>query len=148
MLEKQLKNLSPNEKEFLLNAPVLAALLGALEEGAISDLQKAEAIHLSHLKTFTSPFILHEYYHEVEKSFSRNFSKYFAALPKENDEAKSLVEAEIVKLDELMKKMDSEFSKELADSLQRWVKHISGTKPLLKSWLKYFIFPLNLEKEI
>src|SRR5690349_456345 len=70
---RQLEILTTEERDFLYKAPVLVSVLASCSFKEINNVQKADAIKLSHLKTFTADPLLLSYYSEVEKNFESQF---------------------------------------------------------------------------
>jgi hypothetical protein len=69
----EFKNLTAEEQEMLLKAPVLVSVQAATRNHEISEAQKADAFKLAHLKTFTAAPQLAAYYEEVNQRFKVNF---------------------------------------------------------------------------
>ena len=66
---KQFEKLTTEERELLYKAPVLVSVLASCSFNEVNKSQKADAIKLAHLKTFTANPLLLPYYAEVEKTF-------------------------------------------------------------------------------
>ncbi|MGI9543956.1 MAG: hypothetical protein ACR2MX_11930, partial [Cyclobacteriaceae bacterium] len=122
------ENLTENEKEVLISAPVYAALMGALEDGKISHAEEKDATNLAHLRTFTSAPILHGYYQEVEKSFKEKMQSLIGSLPSDAEESRKLIHNELDKIQSITTKLDIGFAKELYKSLRSFSKHVSREK--------------------
>jgi hypothetical protein len=69
----QFKKLSNEERELLYKAPVLVSVLASSSFNEVNKYQKADAVKLAHLKTFTATPLLLPYYAEVEKTFKEQF---------------------------------------------------------------------------
>jgi len=63
----QFEKLTPREQELLVKAPVLLSVLASCSEHGINQKQKADAIKLAHIKTFTALPELQSYFREAEK---------------------------------------------------------------------------------
>ena len=70
---KQFTKLTNQERELLYKAPVLVSVLTSCSLNEVNEVQKADAIKLSHLKTFTAKPELRSYYAEVNKLFKDQF---------------------------------------------------------------------------
>ena len=79
-MENELKKLSAYEKELLLKAPVLLSILASSTDHKVDRKEKKEAIELSHLRTFTSPPMLQDFYKEVELGFKTNLEELLLSL--------------------------------------------------------------------
>ena len=77
-MSTEIDKLSQEEKDILLRAPAVVAILAAIsDDGEVSKHEKAESIKLSHLRTYTSEEMLHNFYSEAEKKFEVNFDDIF-----------------------------------------------------------------------
>ena len=141
---KQFEILSKEDRQRLYNAPVLVSVLASssFNEIKINKSQKADAIKLAHLKTFTAMPLLLLYYAEVEKGFKEAFeaaiNKYFPF-----DEAKrNELKKEMAKISLVINKLDKEYAEALGKSFERYAKHV---KKAAHSIFQDFIFPMPIE---
>lgn len=139
---KQFEKLTNEERELLLKAPVLVSVLASCSSNKVNKAQKADAIKLAHLKTFTANPLLLSYYAAVEKTFKDEFEaaikKYF---PFDDANRKDLkVELERVNL--VIGKLDKEYAQVLHNSLNRYSNHV---KKAAHSIFQDFIFPMPIE---
>lgn len=148
-MSTELENLKEEERKILLEAPAVVSVLSALSvDGTIEENEKAEAIRLSHLRPFTSPEILNDYYKEVEINFENNLNNLINKLPADNESKKEFLRNELRKLTPVLAKMDREFSMTLIDSLKSYARHVFKAH---SHFLEYFILPVfmnEIEKEI
>ena len=70
---KQFQTLTAEEKALLVKAPVLVSVLVSCSFNKVNKTQKADAIKLAHLKTFTAIPVLIPYYMQVGKDFEEQF---------------------------------------------------------------------------
>jgi hypothetical protein len=135
------EKLSHPEQECLIKAPVLLSVLASCSTHGINQTQKADAIKLAHIKTFTALPQLLPYYREVEK----NFKFHFDAVAKEyypfNDTRRNDLKMEIRKVQEIIKKLEPGYAKALNSSLERYAGHV---KRATHSIFRDFIFPLAM----
>lgn len=141
---KQFEKLTTEERNLLYKAPVLVSVLASssFNEIEINKSQKADAIKLAHLKTFTAMPLLLPYYAEVEKGFKAAFEveikKYFPF-----DEAKrNELKKEMDKTSLVINKLDKEYAEALGRSFERYAKHV---KKAAHSIFQDFIFPMPIE---
>lgn len=144
-----IENLRDHERKLILEAPAVVSALSALSvDGTIDAKEKAEAIKLSHLRTFTSPEILTEYYKEVEINFESNLNFIINNLPADTESKKEYLRSELRKLTPILGKMEKEFALTLIDSLKSFARHVFKAN---SHFLEYFILPIfmnEIEKEI
>lgn len=138
------EQLTDEERKILLRTPAVVAIFAAISnDGKVSNNEKAESVKLSHLRTYTSSPILHEYYQEVDKQFERNFDEIMENVPADWKEAEAFLEAKIVKLNQVLPKLDKRYRTELVNSLKSFSKHVFRSD---SSFLKYFVLPIFMNK--
>jgi hypothetical protein len=138
---KQFEKLTAEEQELLLKAPVLVSVLASCSFNEVNKVQKADAIKLAHLKTFTANHLLIPYYTEVEKNFKELFEaatkKYFPF-----DEAKrTALKKEIEKVNHIIEKLNKEYGLVLHKSLEKYASHV---KRATHTVFLDFIFPVPI----
>ena len=148
-MSTEIDQLREEDKKVLLEAPAVVSILSALSaDGTIDANEKAEAIRLAHLRTFTSPEILNQYYKEVEVNFENNMNRIINDLPPDYESKKVFLKNELKKLTPILAKLDREFSMTLLDSLKSFSRHVFKAN---SHFLEYFILPVfmnEIEKEI
>jgi hypothetical protein len=137
----QLEDLVQHEKELLLKAPALVSLLAASGDHEINKKQKADAIKLSHLKTFTATPLLIPYYKEVEKNFDSYFEEAAKKYAPFDDEKRQALRTEINVLESVIKKLDKDFARILHASLKGYAEHVRRADG---SFMEGFIFPIPI----
>lgn len=138
---KQLQILTAEDREFLYKAPVLVSVLAACSFKEINRAQKADAIKLSHLKTFTADPLLLSYYAEVE----RNFRSQFEIIAKEyypfDENKRNALKGEIDRVNHILGKLEKTYSETLYKSLESYSKHV---KKATHTIFQDFIFPVPI----
>src|SRR6476659_8432224 len=134
---KQFEKLTPEKRELLYSTTVLVSVLASCSFNEVNKSQKADAIKLAHLKTFTANPLLIPYYAEVDKNFKEQFEaaekKYFPF-----DEAKrNALKKELDKVNFVMEKLDREYAKALHKSLDGYSRHVKAAHSIFLD----FIFP-------
>ena len=138
---KQFQKLSNEERELLFNAPVLISVLASCSLNDINVSQRSGYIKMAHLKTFTAILILGPYYEEVEKDFNERFEaatkKYFPF----DQNRRIALKKEIVSVNFLIERMNTEYAYDLQKSLEEYTRHI---RKAAYSIFRDFIFPVPL----
>lgn len=138
---KQLEKLSIEERSLLFKAPVLVSVLVSCSYNEINELQKADAIKLAHLKTFTAVPLLIPYYVEVEKNFKEQFENTVKEYFPFNEPARNRLKEEIQKVNLVLEKLDKEYAYQLHRSLEKYSRHV---KKAAHSVVQDFIFPMPI----
>jgi len=118
------KKLTPEELDLLLNATIFVSLLAASSDSEIFEEEKADAIKLAHLRTFTSDPALHEYYKEVEKTFAEKIEDFDKKLPKGSEERGIILR------------------EKLNHSLNSYARHVSVSH---RNAVEFFFIPMNID---
>jgi hypothetical protein len=138
---KQLEILTTEERELLSKAPVLVSVLASCSFEEINKVQKADAIKLSHLKTFTADPLLLSYYAVVEKDFKNQFEiiakEYF---PFDKNKRNALKE-KVDQVNSIIGKLEKPYSETLYKSLEKYSKHV---KKATHTVFQDFIFPVPI----
>lgn len=138
---QQFKKLTVEETELLLKAPVLLSVLTSSKSHEINKLEKADAIKMAHLKTFTADPLLLDYYKEVEK----HFNSYFEAVEKKytpfDNIKREALKKEIDKVNIIISKLDKEYAADLHRSLTGYAEHV---KKAGRGLLENFVFPVPI----
>ncbi len=107
---KEFRKLTIEERELLLKAPELVSALAASWSHEISSAQKADAIKMAHLKTFTANPLLISYYGEVEKNFKKYFDETVKGFAPFTDLKRESLKEEINELNKVIFKLNKEFA--------------------------------------
>ncbi|MEO6883357.1 MAG: hypothetical protein ABI199_04945 [Bacteroidia bacterium] len=135
------EKLTASEQELLLNATVFVSLLAASSDHEVFEEEKADAIKLAHLRTFTSDPVLHEYYVEVDKHFTRNFEAFDKKLPKGNDEREKILREKLTQVNGLLLKLGPDYAEVFHRSLDSYARHVAKSH---RNALEFFFIPLNI----
>lgn len=141
-MEKALNALTAEERGLLIKAPALMSLMAASSDGEITEKEKAEAIELAHMRTFTSPPELRPYYREVEEVFKPELEQYIEKYSPSDETKREAMTNELKRMYEVMDKLNNEYEQKLKDSLKSYADHVGN---LHHNFLEYFAFPLNIK---
>ncbi|NNC85219.1 MAG: hypothetical protein HKN75_04000 [Bacteroidia bacterium] len=135
----ELDHLTTEEKAQIIMAPALVSVYAALyDDGKIEPKEKADAIRLAHLRTFTSDEILHSYYKKVDEHFEEHFNELVTQLPDGKEERNDFLESKLKSIGKSLSKVESEFAEDLARSLKSFSRHVFRSN---SHFLEYFILP-------
>jgi hypothetical protein len=137
----QFEKLTGPEQELLLKAPVLLSVLASCSTQGINKTQKADAIKLAHIKTFTAIPLLQPYYREVEKTFREKFEEVAATYYPFDEKKRDELKREVSRVNEIIKKLDLAYGGPLSKGLERYATHV---KRATHSIYQDFMFPMIL----
>lgn len=138
---KQFTKLTNQERELLYKAPVLVSVLASCSFNEVNEAQKADAIKLSHLKTFTSNPVLREYYEEVDKQFKDQFEASVKEYFPFDENKRNSLKKEIERVNLTIGRLEKTFGQVLHKSLEGYASHV---KKAAHSVFQDFIFPLPI----
>ncbi|MCU7549114.1 hypothetical protein OCK74_08305 [Chitinophagaceae bacterium LB-8] len=139
----QFDKLSGADRELLMKAPVMISVLASCSFGQVNEAQKNDAIKLAHLRQFTAPPLLQEYYKEVEKGFKKQYEEEVKLYFPFDEEKRNGLKREISKVNEVITKLDPFFGKLLLKSLEGYAKHVKNS---VHTVFQDFIFPITYSK--
>lgn len=132
-------HLSEEERKLLFKAPAMVAVFAALyDDGVVEPKEKADAIRLAHLRTFTSAEVLHSYYEKVDSDFEQNFDAVLDNLPEGKEERDEYLEKQLKVIGKILTKVEIEFADGLARSLKSFSRHVFKAN---SHFLEYFLLP-------
>jgi hypothetical protein len=138
---KQFEKLTKREQELLYKAPVLVSVLASCTFNKVNKIQKADAIKLAHLKTFTAAPLLIPYYIEVDKKFTQLFDAAIKQYFPFDDAKRTALVKEMDKVNLVIEKLDITYAQTLHKSLKKYATHV---KRSTHSVFEDFIFPIPI----
>ncbi|MAY83706.1 MAG: hypothetical protein CMP59_06180 [Flavobacteriales bacterium] len=143
-MSTEIEKLTQEDRDILLRAPAVVAILAAIsDDGEVSKHEKAESIKLSHLRTYTSEELLHNFYKESEMVFESNFDDIMSKLPTEWEDKEEYLEAELTELNKVLPKLNEVYAKSLVNSLKSFARHVFKSN---SHFLDYFVLPVFMNK--
>lgn len=139
-IKKAFDNLTPEEFSQLLDSPVWIALAAAYAgDGAVGEDEKAEAIKLAHLRRFTAPKSLREFYELVDTQFAQRFHILNLRLPSSIEDKEIYLERQLRRVHDIMLKLDPDVTASLEESLESFYDRVFNSH---KSFFQYFALPI------
>jgi len=135
----QFEKLNLQEQKLLIKAPVLLSVLASCADHSINKTQKAEAIRLAHIKTFTAIPELQPYFKEVENNFKEHFEETARRYYPFDEAQRDLLKTEIKNVQDIIPKLNPFYARALTRSLERYAGHV---KRATHTVFRDFIFPL------
>jgi len=138
---RQFARLTSEEQELLLKAPALVSVLTACSYNEVNQARKADAVKLSHLKTYTADPMLRDYYKEVEKDFKEQFEAIAEAYYPFDTQKRNELRHQIDLVNQVIGKLNSAYATRLHKSLEKYANHV---KKSTHSIFQDFIFPVAI----
>jgi mRNA-degrading endonuclease RelE of RelBE toxin-antitoxin system len=138
---KQLEKLSGEERNLLFKAPVLLSVLASCSYNGVNEQQKADALKLSHLKTFTADPLLIPFYVEVEKHFEEEFESTLKQSIPFDESIRSQLKDKINQVEQILSKLDNYYASKLHKSFEKYERHVTRAG---HSIVEDFIFPMPI----
>lgn len=140
-IKKAFGSISNDELNHLLDGPVWLSLLASItNDGVVNPSEKADAVRLAHLRTFTSPKSLQEFYEKVDQRFDERFDTLHSRLTMDNENDKTLyIKAQIEIAHKVLEKLDKDIAASLEESFSSFYEHVFKAD---KSFFQYFALPI------
>ncbi|PCH66230.1 MAG: hypothetical protein COC01_08645 [Bacteroidetes bacterium] len=127
-MDDQFKDLSQQEIDLMINTPVLITILIAGADNDIDPDEQKWAKKLTTYRQFTEKPILQDYYKTVSENFESNLEKfvvYINSFPQDAKERNPHIAQELEKLNDILTKLDDEFSTNFYESIKSFAQHIA-----------------------
>src|SRR5580765_7599446 len=120
----EFKNLNQDEAGLMVMTPALVTLLIAGAEGNIDQKEIDWGTKIAHFRA-NEHNVLQNYYQEVDKNFNETLKELTEKMPQEVKERSDRINKELQKINNILPKMDPEFSREFYKSMLSFSKHVA-----------------------
>ncbi len=134
-------SLTAPETEAFLKFPVYISLLAANGDLGMDDTAKSSAIKFAHIKTFSCPPLLVNFYKEADNAFENNIKQLDNDLPKERDRREAAIRQELLILENILLKLGKTYISVMHKSMGSFKEHVSKAH---HNVLVDFIFPVPI----
>lgn len=117
--------LTKEEKDILIEVPVLMGLYASNHDGRISKEEKKALLKLSHIKTYAGDRALRSFFKEVESHFEIILDKYDTRLPAGIRERRDWIKKRLEPIGTILGKMDMEDRDIWIDNLVKFSKTVT-----------------------
>lgn len=124
MLE-HITNLSQEEKNLILHAPMYVSVLIAGADGEINETEKHRILELIHTKTFSEKYELRELYQTLDSGAQLELRELIAALPEDRDERNQYLSDMLARLNTVLPKLEHRFQLHFYKSLRQFAHYIA-----------------------
>ncbi|MFT4772452.1 MAG: hypothetical protein ACI9D1_002491 [Cryomorphaceae bacterium] len=94
---------------------------------------------LAHLRRFTAPKSLREFYELVDMQFAQRFHILDLRLPSSAKDKEIYIERQLNRVHDIMLKLDPDVTSSLEESLESFYEHVFNSH---KSFFQYFALPI------
>jgi hypothetical protein len=122
---KPFKQLSFHDNKILMTLPVYIALLAANADGIMDEEEKLVAVEFTHIKTFSGDPLLRPYYKESEIVFKNTLMQLNKKLPTEKASREIAINKELVNIEKIVMKLDTQNGKTLHQNMNALAEHVS-----------------------
>jgi hypothetical protein len=122
---KQLENLRNEDRELVIEAPVLVALLIAGVDNKIDKDEYNEAVRVIHTKAFSEISSLREVYQELESHVHESIDGILNRYSDDISGMRSMIEHRLAHLNDVFSQMDSGFAHRFYRSLKNLAYHVA-----------------------
>ncbi|MEO5570918.1 MAG: hypothetical protein ABIT08_11730 [Bacteroidia bacterium] len=131
-----------DEQKLLIKVPVLVSVLAASTDYEINEVQKADAIKLAHLKSFSGDPDLKSYLDKVDKHFVENFESVVKQYAPFDDSKRKALKKEIESVNQVISTLEPDLASKLFKYLSDYSEHVKHAE---HSVLERFIFPIPIK---
>ena len=139
---KTFDELPDPEKSLLLQYPAYISLLAANADKTMDASEKAAALKLTHIKTFSTEPVLHPFYKAAEAVFEKNIELLDKTLPAGKEERDEAIRQILYTINKLLLQLGVDYASALRRSMKSYKDHISKAH---RNVLEYFLFPLPID---
>ena len=137
---KIFKNLSAEQRLALLKLPVYVSLL-ATNDYKLDEAERLSIIKLAHTRSFSAEPLLIEFYKEADKELENMIAQVENDLPKQSQKREAAIKNELLKLDQLILILGTEYALAMYHSLKTFKDHVSSAH---HSVIGDFVLPVSI----
>lgn len=124
-MKSQFGNITKEEYEQLQEAVFDVTVLIAGADGEIDQSEKEWADKISHIRSYSGPEILRDFYGEIDGYFAKHLQDKIDKLPKDVEERNILVASALRNLNPILSKLDQEVGATYYESLVSLADHVA-----------------------
>ncbi len=119
------KNLTTEEKQELIDSIAYITVFIAQADGVIDKDEIEKAKKIAHIRSYSVPTDLKEFYTEVGENFDSKLHEIINTLPKDTQERYDFLNNKLSSYNDILKKTDYVFAKLLVQSWRSFAKHVA-----------------------
>lgn len=119
------EGLPAEERQLMYDAVPLVTVLIAGADGNIDEDEKAWAEKLTHIRSFHEKGLIHDFYENLDKTFSDKVEVYIKKYEGDVDARNAAISAELVKLNDILPKIHPGFAGAYMEGLRSFAKHVA-----------------------
>lgn len=117
--------LNDEEKDYLLDVPVMISILIASSDTDLDEEEIGEAKFFAHLKKTRAREDIQQYYEKVGEQFDLRLQRLLGRLPSDVHERAKMITFELSKINKLFHKMDQKTAVNLYGSYKAFARHVA-----------------------
>lgn len=121
----EFENLTKEEKDMMLKAPALIAVMIAGADNRIEPQELKRAVELVNIKTFSEKQDIQPFYEEVAKTINQDIDAVVGALPGGAEERNAVISDELAKLNKIFSRLKGKFAHDLYASLKHYAHMVA-----------------------
>lgn len=122
---KLLEKLPKEDRQLLLDAPILVTILIGGADGNLDNKEKEWANKLAHIRANTEHSFLQDYYELASENFDERLEAIFATFPEDTDERCDMISEILSGLNNIYENLDHNFVVELNKSLRSFAHQVA-----------------------
>lgn len=136
-------DLTPTEKQKLLQFPAYMTLLAANADGKLDEREKQKAADFAHIKHYDSKEpLLVKYYSEVNAVFERDVEYLDSILPKDKHQREEAINHQLAELETILAKLGKAYGDAMQRSMLSFKEFVSKAH---ENVLEHFVFPFPIK---
>lgn len=124
-MHSKIEHLSHEEKQLILDAPILVTALISGADGNFDDAEIKKAVHIIHVKTFSESKDVRGVYKNIDAHSEESIEDLIQSLPSPSGERTHVLKEKLSKLNDIFPKLDHHFAADLYKSLRELAYYVS-----------------------
>ena len=129
-----LVDLTPSEKQVLIDAPILVTILIAGADEHIDKREKSWAEKITNFRSKTAHHTLKDFYTIASENFDERLDSMINELPSKGSERLPILNSRLGLLNKILPKLDARFAKAFYDSMKTFAKEIAEASGGILGW--------------
>ncbi len=143
-MEFLFKNIEPDVKEQLLNAPALLSIYSANHNGKLTKDEIHAVLDYNKIESYSSPNFLHDFFNEVAPNLREKIEQFETILPNDKNLRREAIEKKLQPVREYLENLKENEANEIKKALLGFVEHIYYTHESIFEEVLFPVFSSHL----